>query len=177
MKERILEFLQKEHSRYLMERQEERNSNLPYFFIKSEGIVPVIKSLKENPEFAFNFLLDLTSIDWLGKKTPRFEVAYILRSPQNNHYQIQIKVPVDEGEKISSITSIFKGANWPEREVYDLMGIEFINHPFMERLIMPDNFIGHPLRKDYPLEGFGQDYLIEDLLYIHTHEDMEGSQT
>ena len=71
-----------------------------------------------------------------------------------------------------SLTSIYKSASWLEREIFDLMGIPFSAHPRLERLIMPDNFVGHPLRKDYPLEGPGQDYLIQDLLTLHVKEDM-----
>ena len=63
-----------------------------------------------------------------------------------------------------SMTGLWKGANWPEREVFDLMGITFENHPLMERLIMPDGYLGHPLRKDFPLKGIGEDYLIESIL-------------
>jgi NADH-quinone oxidoreductase subunit C len=151
-------------------KEEEVKSNIPTFFIKPEGIVPVVKSLKEDPELKLDFLNDLTSIDWLGKKTPRFEVCYLLKSPSNGHERIMLKVPLEEGEVIPSITQVFKGANWPEREIYDLMGIEFINHPYLERIVLPDNFQGHPLRKDFPLEGFGQDYLIADLLHIHTED-------
>lgn len=83
-----------------------------------------------------------------------------------------LKVPLEEGETIPTIVPLYKAANWPEREVFDMFGIEFTGHPQMERILLPDNFQGHPLRKDYPLEGFGQDYLISDLLHIH-QEDKE----
>ncbi|MCB1159170.1 MAG: NADH-quinone oxidoreductase subunit C [Leptospiraceae bacterium] len=167
MKEKIQSLLKSKFSSSIY-REEEVKSNIPVFFIKPEGIREVVKALKE--DLQFTFLNDLTAIDWLGKKEPRFEVCYLLRSPSNKHARVMLKVPVEEGDSVPSITSIFKGANWPEREVYDLMGIEFSEHPYMERLILPDNFQGHPLRKDYPLEGFGQDYLISDLLQIHQEE-------
>ncbi|MCB1176038.1 MAG: NADH-quinone oxidoreductase subunit C [Leptospiraceae bacterium] len=166
MKEKVQAFIESKLSQYIF-KKEEVNSNIPTFFIKSEGIVPVVKALKEDSEMKFTFLNDLTAIDWLGKKEPRFEVTYLLRSPENKHFRIMLKVPIEEGEAVPSLVPLFKGANWPEREVYDLFGIEFIDHPQMQRIVLPDNFQGHPLRKDYPLEGFGQDYLISDLLQIH----------
>ncbi len=169
MKEKIKEFLEKNFADYLLDGPEVK-SNIPSFFIRKEGLVEIIQSLKENAELKFDFLNDLTCIDWLGKREPRFEMNYLLKSPSNGHYRIMLKVPVEDGDSLPSIISVYKGANWPEREVFDLFGIYFDGHPQMERLIMPDNFQGHPLRKDYPLEGFGQDYLIADLLQIHKED-------
>ncbi|MCC5814499.1 MAG: NADH-quinone oxidoreductase subunit C [Leptospira sp.] len=172
MIELVKTFLAKNHSAFLLNK-EPVESNIPNISINPEGIVPVIKALKEDKDLAFGFLNDLTAIDWMDKKDPRFEVVYLLKSfKSGNHTLIQIRVPVEEGEAIPSLTGVFKGANWPEREVYDLFGISFIGHPFMERIVLPDNFVGHPLRKDYPLEGPGQDYLIENLLQIHIDEDI-----
>ncbi|MBM9591857.1 NADH-quinone oxidoreductase subunit C [Leptospira sp. 201903075] len=173
MKETITEYLNSRFSDVLLP-QRDINTNLLYFSIKAEALPSVVQALKDHPEFAFTYLNDLTSVDWLGKREPRFEVVYLLRSPKNKHFRMQLRVPVGEGEDVPSLSGIFPAANWPEREVYDLMGISFSNHPQMERLIMPDNFVGHPLRKDYPLEGPGQDYLIEDLLTIHVNEDITG---
>lgn len=167
MKEKVEQYIKTKLANYIF-KEEAIVSNIPTFFIKSEGIVPVIKALKEDQELSFDFLNDLTAIDWLGKKKPRFELCYLLKSPKNKSFRIMLKVPVEDGESIPSIVSLFKGANWPEREVYDLFGLKFVNHPYMERIVLPDNFLGHPLRKDFPLEGFGQDYLIHDLLQIHT---------
>ncbi|MCW7492961.1 NADH-quinone oxidoreductase subunit C [Leptospira sp. 2 VSF19] len=171
MKEKITEYLNSRFPEVLLP-QRDINTNLLYFLIKKESLPIVVQALKDHSEFAFTYLNDLTSVDWLGKREPRFEVVYLLRSPKNKHFRLQLRVPVEEGEEVPSLVSIFPAANWPEREVFDLMGIPFSNHPQMERLIMPDNFIGHPLRKDYPLEGPGQDYLIEDLLTIHVNEDI-----
>ncbi len=169
MKEKIEKYLQSKLSNFIF-KEEHVSSNIPVFFIKSEGIYPVVKALKDDSELSFDYLNDLTAVDWLGKKTPRFEICYLLKSPKNNSARVMLKVPVEDGEDVPSIVGLFKGANWPEREVYDLFGISFINHPYMERIVLPDNFQGHPLRKDYPLEGFGQDYLIADLLHIHTDD-------
>ncbi|NUM42985.1 MAG: NADH-quinone oxidoreductase subunit C, partial [Leptospiraceae bacterium] len=129
MKEKTKQFIQENLANYIF-KKEEVESNIPTFFIKSEGIVPVIQSLKDNKELSFDFLNDLTAIDWLGKKNPRFEVCYLLKSNKNKSFRVMLKVPVEDGESIPSIVSIFKGANWPEREVYDLFGIRFVNHPY-----------------------------------------------
>ncbi|TGL19173.1 NADH-quinone oxidoreductase subunit C [Leptospira yanagawae] len=169
MKETITEFLQSRFSDCLLP-QRDINTNLLFFSIRKEKLPTVVRALKD--ELGFHFLNDLTSVDWLGKREPRFEVLYLLRSPKHGHFRVQLRVPVGEGESVPSLSGIFPAANWPEREVFDLMGIPFSDHPRMERLIMPDNFVGHPLRKDYPLEGPGQDYLIEDLLTIHVKEDI-----
>ncbi|ABZ93766.1 NADH-quinone oxidoreductase subunit C [Leptospira biflexa] len=173
MKEKLTEFITTRFVDCLLP-QRDINTNLLYFSIQKEKLPEVVRTLKDHPEFAFSFLNDLTSIDWLGKREPRFEVIYLLRSPKLGHFRLQLRVPVGEGESVPSLSEIFPAANWPEREVFDLMGIPFSGHPRMERLIMPDNFVGHPLRKDYPLEGPGQDYLIEDLLTIHVKEDITG---
>lgn len=171
MTDKVQSFIKNNYSEYLLDRKVE-NHNIPHFSVKPEGLVKLVQGLKETPGLEFVFLNDLTAVDWLEKRSPRFEVLYLLRSPKNNHFRIQLRVPIDEGETVPSLTSVFKGANWPEREVYDLFGIAFSDHPFMERIVLPDNFVGHPLRKDYPLEGPGQDYLIQDLLQIHVNEDI-----
>ena len=166
MKEKIFNYLKNKFSHYIHSESKIR-SNMPTFYIHSIGILEVVQSLKES-EFELNFLNNLTAVDWLGKKSYRFEVCYILRSANKQKSRILLKVPLEEGESVPSIVSLFKGANWPEREVFDLFGIKFTDHPNLERIIMPDSFQGHPLRKDYPLEGFGQDYLIENLLEEHS---------
>lgn len=175
MIEAFVEKLKSQFSQFLVDREPVQRLTIPYITIHPEGVVPVIQYLKTNTELPFGFLNDLTAIDWYEKRKPRFEVLYLLKSFQSGkHQRIQVRVPVEDGEPVPSITGIFVGANWPEREVYDLFGIEFTGHPRMDRLIMPDNFIGHPLRKDYPLEGPGQDYLIENLLQLHWEEDLNN---
>ena len=88
-----------------------------------------------------------------------------------NGLRIRVVSPVDINESIISLTSLWVGANWPEREVYDLMGITFDQHPDLRRILMPDEYRGHPLRKDFPLKGMGEDYLIQDLLSEHLLQD------
>ncbi len=120
--------------------------DMPTFVIKTEDLIDVIKILYD--KFNFKMLVDITAVDWLNKKQKRFEVVYHLRNLDENA-RIRIKIMIDENEEIESITSIYKGANWLEREVYDMFGIKFKNHPNLERIILWDNFPGHPLRKDF----------------------------
>ncbi|MEF3280357.1 MAG: NADH-quinone oxidoreductase subunit C [Elusimicrobiota bacterium] len=122
--------------------------------IKKEKTYDIVKFLKEN--FEFNFLMDLFGIDFLNypsrKYKERFEVVYNLYSLKNN-LRIIIKAPVDENNPfINSIVSLYDSANWYEREVYDMYGIVFENHPDLRRILMYDEFVGYPLRKDYPLK-------------------------
>ncbi|MDA9863233.1 NADH-quinone oxidoreductase subunit C [Acidimicrobiia bacterium] len=105
-----------------------------------------IKSLFEE---GYEMMMDLTAVDWFRKKEPRFEVVVNLLSlTKNIRKTIKVQVP-DENLTIPSITDIYPGANFYEREVFDMFGIVFENHPDLTRILMPDDWIGHPLRKDY----------------------------
>jgi NADH-quinone oxidoreductase subunit C len=117
--------------------------------IRKEDIVSVCTFLRDDPELLFNYLSDLTAVDRLGRK-PRFDVIYHLYSIKKSH-RVRLKIKLDEGESLESITSVWSGANWFEREVFDMFGIRFDNHPDLRRILMPDDWVGHPLRKDFPL--------------------------
>ena len=114
-------------------------------------LIKVAKILKENEKLKFNQLIDLTAVDYPNKKN-RFEMVYILLSVEFN-LRIIIKFFINENESVDSITNLFPAANWYEREVWDLFGIAFNNHPDLRRLLTDYGFIGHPLRKDFPLSG------------------------
>lgn len=115
-------------------------------------IIPVCKFLKSNPELEFLFCTDITAIDWAARKN-RFTVVYNLYSLKNN-FRLRLKANVDESDcTIDSVTSVWKSANWQERETYDMYGIKFNNHPDLRRMYMPEEFEYHPLRKDFPLTG------------------------
>jgi NADH-quinone oxidoreductase subunit C len=107
----------------------------------------VLKLLKE--EYGFDMLADLSAVDYLGQE-PRFELVYHLNSIQKN-IRLRIKSPITEGEEADSVVSLWPIANWLEREVWDMFGIKFKNHPDLRRLLMYEEFEGHPLRKDYPI--------------------------
>jgi NADH-quinone oxidoreductase subunit C len=108
--------------------------------------------LKEDPELQFDLLSDLGGVDYQGKKEKRFEVVYQLYSTKT-HQRLRIKVEVGENESIPSVTTIWRAAEWPERECYEMFGIEFEGHPGLNRLLTIEEFDGFPLRKDYPLLG------------------------
>lgn len=131
--------------------------------VKKENIVEVLKFLKEDPELFFNFLVDITAVDYLKmEKSPRFNVVYCLRS-QKSGQRLIVKAPVSERDcKIETVTGVWRSANWPEREIFDMYGITVENHPDLKRLLMPYNYPGHPLRKDYPLRGRGEREVIQE---------------
>lgn len=124
--------------------------------VKRDKIVDILRFLKEDDELKFDMFIDLCGVDYLEMGGfERFAVVYQLYSMEYN-WRIRIKAFVPEGdEKIDSVVSLWAGANWPEREVFDMFGITFTNHPDLRRILCPDNFEGHPLKKDFPLEGIG----------------------
>jgi NADH-quinone oxidoreductase subunit C len=115
-------------------------------------IVKVAKFLRDDERCEFWSFIDLTAIDWPGRER-RFDVVYHLLSPRHNR-RIRIKVETDENTPVPSVVDVYPGANWFEREAYDLYGILFTGHPDMRRLLTDYGFEGHPLRKDFPLTGF-----------------------
>jgi NADH-quinone oxidoreductase subunit C len=115
--------------------------------VRRDSVFEILRMLKE--EHQFGMLADLSAVDYLGQ-TQRFEVVYHLNSLERN-VRLRIKVPVGEGEEVESATPLWAIANWLEREVWDMFGIRFRNHPDLRRLLMYDEFEGHPLRKDYPI--------------------------
>lgn len=120
-------------------------------YVSKKDIYEICKYLYSEPELKFIFLTDLCGVD-LYPETPRFEVVYILCSFERKE-RIRLKIRVSESESVLSVESIWKAANWLEREVYDLFGIRFDNHPDLRRILLWEDFEGHPLRKDYPVEG------------------------
>jgi NADH-quinone oxidoreductase subunit C len=117
--------------------------------IDKEALLQIATFLRDGPA-EFRMLLDLTCVDYPGKE-PRFEMVYHLFSLSRNR-RLRIKMGLDESDlRLASLTSLWKNANWLEREVYDLFGVHFEGHPDLRRLFMYDGFEGHPLRKDYPL--------------------------
>ena len=109
--------------------------------------------LRDDGNCPFNYLSDITCVDWHPSE-PRFEMIYHLLSiPNKERVRLKVKLP-GETPALDSVTSVWPGANVFEREVYDLFGVRFAGHPYLRRLLMPENWEGYPLRKDYPVEGF-----------------------
>ncbi len=121
--------------------------------VKKDQIVPILRYLHDDPLLSLDHLQDLTAVDYLKKKEVRFEVIYNLYSMKYRH-KIRIRAQVPEIDpKISSVVPIWAGSNWHERECYDMFGIVFTGHPDLRRILLPEDWEGHPLRKDYPLQG------------------------
>ena len=117
-----------------------------------ENLIENISQLKKHPELKFKQLVDILAVDYPNKEK-RFEVIYLLLSHEKN-LRISVKVNVRDDEKIFTLTNIFPSANWLEREVFDMNGIVFQNHPDLRRILTDYEFEGFPLRKDFPLTGY-----------------------
>jgi NADH-quinone oxidoreductase subunit C len=115
-------------------------------------IVRVMRFLRDDERCLFWCIIDITAVDW-PEREQRFDVVYHLLSPRRNQ-RIRVKVQTDEATPVPSIISVYRGADWFEREVYDLYGVLFSGHPDLRRLLTDYGFEGHPLRKDFPLTGF-----------------------
>jgi NADH-quinone oxidoreductase subunit C len=122
--------------------------------VPAEKLVEVCRRLKGEHEF--NRLSGITAVDWHPAE-PRFELVYLLHSLPRNERLI-LKCRVEEPYEIDSVTSVWRAADWYEREVFDLFGITFRNHPDLRRIMLPDDWQGHPLRKDYPVHGYKYSY-------------------
>jgi NADH-quinone oxidoreductase subunit C len=124
--------------------------------VEREAIRSLCNYLKMDPDFRMDFIVDVVGADYMGE-SPRFEVVYHLYSIKKKH-RIRLKVRVNEGETVPSVTPVWPGADWPEREVFDMYGVAFEGHPNMKRIYMPEDWDGYPLRKDYPLRGYKDRY-------------------
>jgi NADH-quinone oxidoreductase subunit C len=123
--------------------------------VAPERIVEVCRFLKQERQFVR--LSDVTAVDWYPQE-PRFEVVYHLHSlERNERLRLKCRLP-DRDPEVDSVTVVWRSANWYEREVYDLFGIRFRNHPDLRRILMPEDWEGHPLRKDYPVHGYKYSY-------------------
>ena len=122
--------------------------------VPREHIVDVCAFLKTAPGLEFNLLADLCGVDRGAEEEPRFEVNYHLFSTTKYH-RLRLKVLLNEDDaKVSTVTRIWRTANWHERETYDLFGVIFDGHPDLRRILLPDEWEGHALRKDFPLRGY-----------------------
>ena len=122
--------------------------------IDKESLLDVVIFLKKNNSTKFRQLIDITAVDYIGSEN-RFKMIYLLLSHEYN-LRINITFSINEKEVVNSLTKIFPSANWMEREVFDMYGIKFKNHPDLRRILTDYGFKGHPLRKDFPLTGFNE---------------------
>jgi NADH-quinone oxidoreductase subunit C len=122
-----------------------------YLNIDSEDLISVVLFLKNNKDTKFRQLIDITSVDY-PEKVKRFKMVYLFLSHEFNQ-RILVNYSINENELIPSLTKIFPAANWMEREVFDMYGVKFKDHPDLRRILTDYGFEGHPLRKDFPLTG------------------------
>ena len=132
-------------------KRSEINFNQLFIDVDVEDIISTILFLKTNEKCRFRQLIDITAVDY-PQREKRFKIVYLLLSHENN-LRIIINTNIDEKETVSSITKIFSSANWMEREVFDMYGISFKDHPDLRKILTDYGFEGHPLRKDFPLTG------------------------
>lgn len=119
--------------------------------VDASEALAIFKTLKDDPRFSFNMLIDVTAVDWLDRREPRFDVVYQLLSLSYSH-RLCIKIQVTEkNPEVDSLRPLWPAANFLEREVWDMYGITFKGHGDLRRILMYDEFEGHPLRKDYPI--------------------------
>lgn len=156
-----------------------------YICAKREHIAEILDFLKNDPELRYTYFSECVGIDystWPHQRDleERFEVVYNLMSPPRAA-RVFIKIAADDGQKIPTCKHVFLGADYPEREIWDMFGIEFEGNEQTERFLMPDDWVGHPLRKEYPLGGedvvFEGDTLgpaVEDISMPHAGESFEG---
>ena len=156
----VLEKLREKFSESLLADSE--TSDDVFVVVSKENSYTLLEYLKT--DLAYSFLVDVTAVDISQLESElmqydyaRFMVVYHLWTFEGETSRIRVKVPVHEKDlKVQSVTELWKGANWLERETYDMFGIDFEGHPDLRRILMPDDFEGHPLRKDYPLRGRGE---------------------
>jgi len=141
--------------------------------VAAADIVEIATFLRDDPQCQFKSFVDICGVDY-PQRVDRFEVVYHLLSPRLNH-RIRIKVRTGEDEPVPSITGVFAGADWFEREAYDLYGILFTGHPDLRRILTDYGFEGHPLRKDFPLTGFVEVHYDEQLKQV-VYEPVELRQ-
>ena len=139
----------------------------PSITLSKESVLEVCRFLRDDPEIAYTYPTDVTAADYPDREK-RFEVVYHIYSFVRNH-RLRIKILAGDGESVPSLTGIWAGANWMEREVFDMFGIVFDNHPGLKRILLPEEWVGHPLRKDY-------DILKQDQAWVQANLDIKSGQ-
>ena len=142
--------------------------------IASERVLDVMRHLRDAPDARFDLCSDVTATDW-PQRPERFDVVYCLFSTER-HHRVRVKAKVAERQGIASVTSVWPAAGWFEREVFDLFGVAFTGHPDLRRILMPEDWQGHPQRKDYPLEGPGELLMESPLHWLKLRQAEEEAE-
>jgi NADH-quinone oxidoreductase subunit C len=140
--------------------------------VPAELILQTARHLRDAADAAFDFCSDVTATDWPPRAAGRFDVVYCLYSTRHRH-RIRLKVIVGEQQPLASVTGIWPAADWLEREVWDMFGVGFTGHPDRRRILMPEDWQGHPQRKDYPLEGPGELLMENPLDWLKLRQSRE----
>jgi NADH-quinone oxidoreductase subunit C len=146
---RTTDLIREKFAAFLLDSHEQRGDET--VVLRPEGLIPVATWLKAEPELRFEVLMDITAVDYLGRE-PRFEVVYHFYSV-SRRARLRVKLPLGEDNpEVDSLSPLWKSANWYEREVWDMFGVRFRGHPNLKRILLYEEFSGHPLRKDYPIK-------------------------
>lgn len=149
--EQLLELVRSSFSSLILDSVIDRNHVV--LRVARNNVVPLFQGLKDHSELKMNFLVSVTAVDWMDQRADRFEVVYHLLSLKN-YGRIRVKVDVPEhAPEIDSLVPLWQSANFMEREAWDMFGIVFKGHPDLRRILMYEEFKGHPLRKDYPVQA------------------------
>jgi NADH-quinone oxidoreductase subunit C len=134
--------------------------------VKKDRIAEIMKFLRDNDISPFNYLADETAVHW--PKEEQFEIVYILYSFAKNEY-LRVKTRIKEYESVESVVSVWTTADWLEREVYDMFGVQYANHPNLKRILLPEDWVGFPLRKDYNIR-------LQDVEWVRKHLGIDSGQ-
>jgi NADH-quinone oxidoreductase subunit C len=146
----VLEKLQRKFGNAILSTHAEKGDETAV--VARDRLLEVAELLKNDPELLFDMPIDNTAVDWWQRREPRFDVIWHFYSTAKNQ-RVRIKVQVSEADPVvPSLTPMWPGMNWHERETWDLYGIRFTGHPNLKRVLMYEEFVGHPLRKDYPMD-------------------------
>ncbi len=126
--------------------------DMPTFVVEADDLINFMNYIKNDEELGFDLISDITAVDYPNRQK-RFEVVYHIFSIKNST-RIRVKTFVGENDALESVTSIWKGAEWLEREVFDMFGVTFTNHPDLRRILMNEDYKYHPLKKEFPLQGY-----------------------
>jgi NADH-quinone oxidoreductase subunit C len=127
-----------------------KSIDMPTVYVPADRLVETCRALRDAPSLRFTALIEVTAADYFPRE-PRYEVVYHLLSIPNRA-RLRVKVRVPGGGSLPTVQGVWPGAGWPEREVWDMFGIVFDGHPDLRRLLMPEDWEGHPMRKDYPVQ-------------------------
>ena len=138
-------------------------------------LLEAVRHLRDAPDAAFDLCSDVTATDWPTRLSGRFDVVYVLYSTRHRH-RIRVKTIVAENQPLPSVTGVWPAANWLEREIYDMFGVNFAGHPDRRRILMPEDWQGFPQRKDYPLEGPGELLMENPLDWLKLRQAKEEAE-